>query len=301
MIANKPHGLSEHFPLSRSWERVPEGREREVKATCQKTYHLTAALVALVLGLCASMTQAAGLDGLHFPHAEIVQQHEQPEALRIYPQGTLRRVSNQVRYEAQIRAEGRLQIRTLQLPNGQQDLADAVASARQTLHQAGAELLYWCIGRECGSSALWANTVFGNAQLYGPDDQQSYLLYRLPEPQANSLLALYAITRGNRRSYLHIEQLDASEPLGELLPAAATLLRQLRETGELLLPALAEPTEAWAERLAQCLNLASTMRVKLEGAGALAWQQALLAQRVRATRLEAVENNEAPLRLLLVR
>jgi len=257
-------------------------------------------LAALALGLCGLTAQAASLDGLHFPHAQITVQHEQAEALRIYPQGTLRRVSNQVRYEAQIRAEGRLQTRTLQLPNGQQDLADAVANTRETLHQLGAELLYWCEGRECGSSALWANTVFGNAQLYGPDDQQSYLLYRLPEPAADSLLALYAITRGNRRSYLHMEQLDAAEPLGELLPAAATLLRQLRERGELVLP-LGEPTGAWAQRLAQCLNLASTMRVRLQGTGADAWQQALLAQRVRATRLEAVENTDAPLRLLLVR
>jgi len=232
---------------------------------------------------------------LHFAHAEIVQQHEQAEAVRIYPQGTLRRVSNQVRYEAQIRAEGRLSVRTLQLLNGQQDLQEALSHARDTLHQAGAELLYWCEGRECGSSALWANTVFGNAQLYGPDDQQSYLLYR----QANSLMALYAITRGNRRSYLHLEQLDANAPLGELLPAAATLLRQLREQGELILPP-DKPTVAWAERLAQCLNLASTMRVKLEGTNATDWQQALLAQRLRASRLEAVDSEES-LRLLLVR
>ena len=29
-----------------------------------------------------------------------------------------------------------------------------------------AELLYWCVGRECGSSSLWANAVFANATLY---------------------------------------------------------------------------------------------------------------------------------------
>jgi len=252
---------------------------------------------AWVLGLCSviNLVQAAGLEDLSFAHAQTLQQHEQAEAVRIYPQGTLRRVSNQVRYEAQIRVEGRLQTRTLQLPGGQQDLADSVIHARETLHQAGAELLYWCEGRECGSSALWANSVFGQAQLYGPDDQQSYLLYR----QANRLIALYAITRGNRRSYLHLEQMDASAPLGELLPAAATLLRQLREQGELSLPP-GEPTVAWAERLAQCLNLASTMRVKLEGVNASAWQQALVLQRVRAGRLEAIDSEE-PLHLLLVR
>jgi len=258
-------------------------------------------LAALLLGLWCLNGQAAGLERLHFAHAETVQQHEQSEVLRIYPQGTLRRVSNQVRYEAQIRAEGHLSVRTLQLPSGQQALADALISARETLQQSGAELLYWCEGRECGSSALWANTVFAQAQLYGPDDQQSYLLYRLPAPEANSLLALYAITRGNRRSYLHIEQLDANAALGELLPAAATLLKQLREQGELVLPALDSPTTAWAQRLAQCLNLASTLRVRLEGRAANAWQQALLGGQVRANRLEAEENPQTPLRLLLAR
>jgi len=260
-----------------------------------------ARLAALWLACALPITgaAAAGLELLVIPHAPIIQQQDKSEAQRIYPQGTLRRVSNQVRYEAQIRAEGRLQIRTLQLPGGQQDLAEALVSARQTLHQAGATLLYWCEGRECGSSALWANSVFGSAQLYGPDDQQSYLLYRLPAPQADSLLALYAITRGNRRSYLHLEQLDANAPLGELLPAAATLLRQLREQGELILP-LDTPTTAWLERLAQCLTLASTMRVRLEGANAKAWQEALVARQIRASRLEASES-PAPLRLLLVR
>ena len=33
-------------------------------------------------------------------------------------------------------------------------------------------------GRECGSSSLWANAVFGNSTLYGSDDQQAYALFK---------------------------------------------------------------------------------------------------------------------------
>jgi len=269
------------------------------KHALYKKKSLAFLLPALCALACVGAAAAETLgERFAFPHAEPIEQNAQQDALRIYPQGTLRRISNQVRYEAQIRAEGMLHSLTLRLPDGGQELASALAETRESLHTQGAPLLYWCEGRECGSSALWANTVFGNARLYGPDDQQSYLLYRLPGQ--DSLLAFYAITRGNRRSYLHIEQLDSPAALGELLPAATTLLRQLREKGSLALP-LPEPSPVWAERLAQTLNLASTMRVRLEGRHASAWQQALLAQRVRASRLEAAENGEDGLTLVWLR
>ncbi|VFT24641.1 putative lipoprotein [Pseudomonas aeruginosa] len=95
--------------------------------------------------------------------------------------------------------------------------------------------MFWCERRDCGSSSLLANAVFGNAKLYGPDEQQAYLLVRLAAPQENSLVAVYSITRGNRRAYLQAEELKADAPLGELLPSPATLLRLLKANGELTL------------------------------------------------------------------
>jgi hypothetical protein len=71
-------------------------------------------------------------------------------------------------------------------------------------------LLFWCQARDCGESSLWANEVFGNAKLYGADEQQAYLLLRLAAPKDNTLVALYSITRGNRKAYLHVEQFDAA-------------------------------------------------------------------------------------------
>ncbi|MFL7918604.1 DUF4892 domain-containing protein, partial [Escherichia coli] len=99
----------------------------------------------------------------------------------------------------------------------------------------------------------------GKSMLYGPEAQQAYLLARLPEGETegqDDLIALYGVTRGNGRPYLHVEQLQPDEPLAQVLPTAATLLRQLRSTGELRLPRLADqPTAEWGELLANVLRL----------------------------------------------
>lgn len=255
------------------------------------------------LALASSLLSAADLPGSHdlevlprFPHAEIAEFH-QGDAERRYPLGSLLRISGRLRYEREVSTEGTLTAVTYRLPVGHA-ATEAFTQARKTLLGQGAELLYWCDGRDCGSSNLWANAVFGNARLYGPDERQAYALLRLTAPRRDSLLALYAITRGNRRDYLHAEQLDAASALGELLPTSATLLRQLRADGQLLLPGLTgEPGEAWIELLARGLLLDSTLRVALAGAQAPAWRAALIERGVRAARLELDEASVAGLRL----
>ncbi|WP_411861045.1 DUF4892 domain-containing protein [Pseudomonas sp. PDM13] len=247
----------------------------------------------LAASLQVAAVHAADLPDSHdlsalprFPHAEIVDFKEAADQERIYPQGSIRRISNQLRFEQKIDAQGRQTSVTYLLPSGHSS-GEAFDGARTALLDKGAVPLYWCQGRDCGSSSLWANSVFGNARLYGPDEQQAYLLVRLAEPQQDSLLALYAITRGNRRAYLHAEQLDAAAPLGEILPTPATLMRELKTSGELHLTGLpAAPTPAWATLLARSLNLDSTLRASLSGEGAEAWRQALVEQGVRAARLE---------------
>jgi hypothetical protein len=263
---------------------------------------------AVILSLASGALLAADLPGSRdletlprFPHAEIVDFHESAEAEKTYPMGSVRRISGRLRFERQVETLGQLTAVTYRLP-AEEASAEAFAAAREALHQRGAELLYWCQGRECGPSNLWANAVFGKASLYGPDDRQAYALLRLTGPQADSLLALYAITRGNRRAYLHVEQLNASTSLGELLPSPATLLRQLRSDGVLALSGLgAEPGEAWSALLAHSLNLDSTLRVSLTGAAAEAWRQALVEHGVRAARLELGESAGEGLRLEILR
>ncbi|BBP66374.1 hypothetical protein PHLH5_39150 [Pseudomonas sp. Cab53] len=106
---------------------------------------------------------------------------------------------------------------TYELPP-EHSATQAFTAAREALQKQGAELLFWCQARDCGESSLWANEVFGNAKLYGADNGQAYLLLRLAPPADNTLIALYGITRGNRKAYLHVEQFAANAALGICCP-----------------------------------------------------------------------------------
>jgi len=113
---------------------------------------------------------------------------------------------------------------------------------------------------------------------------------------------LYSITRGNRRAYLHVEQVASASPLGELLPTSATLLRELRDTGKLDLPKLTgDPQATWVTLISRGLNLDVTLRVSLSGVSAEAWRQALMAQGVRAARLEVGNAVSSGLHIELLR
>lgn len=259
---------------------------------------------ALLLNLLAMPLASAEARLPELPTPQQAQLSEAREAegvQRVYPQSAISRISGRLRIDQAVEVSGRLTALTWELPD-ERHLGEAFAQARLTLIEQGAQLLYWCEGRDCGASSLWANSIFGNARLYGPDNQQGYLLLRLDEPRADSLLALYMITRGNRRAYLHAERLDADAPLAVLLPSAATLLRQLREHGTLALPDLSgEPDEQWVQLLVRALNLDSTLRVSLAGPQAAAWRDALVAGRVRAGRLELAANGDEGLRIELLR
>ncbi|MFJ2367607.1 DUF4892 domain-containing protein [Pseudomonas sp. NPDC087697] len=251
-------------------------------------------LISLLgLGCFSSLVFAADVPGSHdlplvprLADAQIVDYRPAAELERIYPMGSIRKISGQLRFDGQVSARGQATSVTYELPP-EHSSTEAFTAAREALQKQGAELLFWCQARDCGESSLWANQVFGNAKLYGADDQQAYLLLRLAAPQDNSLVALYSITRGNRKAYLHVEQFEASTPLGELLPTSATLLRQLKDTGVLDLPHLTgDPQAVWLTLLSRGLNLDTTLRVSVSGINAEAWRQALVGQGVRAARME---------------
>ncbi|OLU29051.1 DUF4892 domain-containing protein [Pseudomonas sp. PA15(2017)] len=260
-------------------------------------------LALLVVSPLASADVAGSRDLEVLPRfagSEIVTYQEEADQERLYPQGTVRRISGRLRYEREVLVQGALTAVTYELPRTH-SATEVFTQAREALQDKDAQMLYWCQGRECGSSSLWANSVFGNSTLYGSDDQQAYALLRLAEPNENSLVALYSITRGNRRAYLHAELLAADQPLAKVLPTPATLSRQLKSAGELRLPGQGEPRPEWTELLARSLNLDSTLRVSLSGANAEAWREALIEERVRAARLEIGESSGDGLRIDVLR
>ena len=263
---------------------------------------LVGALALLAVSTLAGAADVAGSQDLpqlpRFAKAQIVDFRQENDQERLFPAAPLRRINGQLRMESQVVSVGQLSAITYQLPLDH-SASEAFTTAREHLQAQGAELLFWCQGRDCGASSLWANNVFANAQLNGGDEQQAYALLRLAAPEQDSLMALYAVTRGNRRAYLHAELLSASAPLGELLPNAATLLRQLKTTGELAL--WLEPSPTWVTLLANSLRLDSTLRITLAGPQAAQWQAALTAQGVRGERLQLVDGPDSGLLLKVLR
>jgi hypothetical protein len=265
-------------------------------------------LISLMLICFSPLSFAADVPGSadlalvpRMPDAQIVDYRQTSDLERVYPIGSIRRISGQLRFDGQVDARGLLTSVTYELPP-EHAATEAFTRAREALQKQDAELLFWCQARDCGESSLWANEVFGNAKLYGADNGQAYLLLRLAPPADNTLIALYGITRGNRKAYLHVEQFEAGAPLGNLLPTSATLLRQLKDTGALDLPRLGgEPDDTWLRLLSRALNLDTGLRVSIAGPRAEDWLQALASQGVRAARMEVASGAASGLHLELLR
>lgn len=241
-------------------------------------------------------------EGLPVPvDAKVIDQRPATEQERVYPMGSLRKISNQLRVESKIESRGQVSSVTYELPR-ERSATEAFTAAREALQKDGGYPLFWCQARDCGENSLWANEVFKSRLLSGSDEQQAFILLRRSAEQSNTLIALYSVTRGNKRAYLHVEEFVAQAPLGELLPTPATVLRELRDTGKLDYPDLAgEPLPAWVNLLGRSLNLDSTLRVSLSGTKAEAWREQLDKAGVRLARLEVGDAKTDGLHVELIR
>ena len=248
-------------------------------------------LAVAILGMATSFAQAAEVSTLlPQPDGRVVDERASPDQDRAYPLGSIRRIGGQTRMEGKVEARGTLSSITYELPSDR-SAAELFKSARQALVQPASQLLFWCQGRDCGESNLWANEVFKNTRLLGSDDQQAFVLVREAD---DNLVAVYCVIRGNRRVALHVEQFVPDAPLGDLLPTASTLLRELRDSQHLDFPSLAAPSQPeWVTLLSRTLNMDITLRVSLSGQNVADWRMALIDQGVRASRLEAGAENAA--------
>ncbi len=102
------------------------------------------------------------------------------------------KIRRELKVEDQVRVNAK-EIRAIyEMPAGS-PLEDVITHYRALV--ATDDVLFTCRGRDCGRSAQWANQVFGEATLYGPDAGQFYLAGK----RAEGLVSLYVIERGNRR------------------------------------------------------------------------------------------------------
>lgn len=125
----------------------------------------------------------------------------------VLPISSMRKVNGIIAAEHNLYLTGELSAYTWQVVPGM-GAERAHLSSLSQLQQAGAEVLFDCQGRACGSSNQWANQVFHESGLYGLDEQQSYTALKQKVPDGVDYYALYTIQKGNRKVYLHLEYLQ---------------------------------------------------------------------------------------------
>ncbi len=150
-----------------------------------------------------------------YPHSFIKQYADYHVDDHMLVTGSIEEVNGEWRAENMQRLSGHLARITYRIPDGHKPTM-VLAFFEKQFQQLQAEVLFECQKRGCGNSNLWANWVFNVKELYGPDRNQSYRVYRLQQTGGDQYFALYIIERGNKRVYAHIDQLsEESQQVGD--------------------------------------------------------------------------------------
>ncbi len=191
---------------------------------------MKAVLLSLLSALLVSMPLQAQQSSLPlelepFPLSSVISQLQRPDPDYRLMLGGIVKINGLIRSDRELRLQAQLTRITWQLPTGHGPEA-GFNYLREQLLGKGAEVLFECAGRQCGSSNLWANDIFGQARLYGVDNTQFYAALALPQAH----LAIYAVRRGNGRVYLHLDFLERDAP------TVTELSVRLRQQGYAELP-----------------------------------------------------------------
>ena len=151
-----------------------------------------------------------------FAGSGIVRYQQEENAAYVMAAGKVKRIDGVWRAEQEKTLHGRLTSLTYRAFD-RQSARGVYAYFIDQFEALGLQALYRCKGLDCGNSNKWANKVFMEKRLYGPDPQQYYYAGRLD----NLYVALYVIKRGNKRVYARLDAvaLEAGEAQG-LRPAA---------------------------------------------------------------------------------
>lgn len=162
--------------------------------------------------------------------AELDKQTAQTVRNYRFPLGAVVKINRDVRIDKEQQLSGQLTRTTWEMPKSF-DPNELLQRLRDQVISQKGEILFECEGRDCGTSNIWANDLFNNADLYGRDDYQRYFAAELDD----QYLAAYAVRRGNRRVYLHLDQITEAE---QTVP----WLELLVDRGWVKLPDAEEPT-----------------------------------------------------------
>ena len=176
----------------------------------------------LLLGLLVGSSVAAN-DSWRYPSAEVVSVTEDMAvANRELMLGAMKRTNTIVKPEVSRFIKGTRTSTTYFVPSEQRP--DVVASYYESLLTEKGTMLFSCDGRSCGSSNDWANGVFGESILYGPDQDQRYFIAE----EGDTIRMVYIGLRGTRKLYVNVTVIDAGGDTSSFASLAAKLVRDGR-------------------------------------------------------------------------
>ena len=162
-------------------------------------------------------------DTWRYPSAEVVRVSEDMTvASHELMLGAMRRNNTLVTPEASRFVQGTRVSTTYFVPSEQRP--DVVASYYESLLTKDGTMLFSCRGRSCGSSNDWANGVFDESILYGPDQDQRYFIAEA----GDTIRMVYIGLRGTRKLYVNVTEIDTGNAVGSFANLAEQLIRDGR-------------------------------------------------------------------------
>ena len=201
-----------------------------------KDYTILLAIMIAWLVQAAGYAQSAShalVEG--FPDSVLVSAEFEPDSNYRLILGRLQRSRGVVVPESEERIRGDISKLIFEIPR-EYSAEDVYGYFRRSFSDKGYDELFGCIGRECGSSNYWANDIFRNRVLYGPERNQYFLNVRAhTEDVEPAHIALYVITRGNRRTYAYLEIVEPPGTSGPIQVVEEAFLTDIEEAGAIIL------------------------------------------------------------------
>ena len=170
-----------------------------------------------------------------FPDSLLVSSEFEPDSVYRLILGRLQRSRGVVIPESEERIRGDISKLIFEI-SPEYSAQDVYGYFRSSFSEKGYDELFGCIGRECGSSNYWANDIFRNRVLYGPERNQYFLNVRAHNRGAEPAhISLYVITRGNRRTYAYLEIVEPPGTSGPIQIIGKAFLSDIEEDGAISL------------------------------------------------------------------
>lgn len=166
------------------------------------------------------------LDFPRYPLAEIISYSSDPQPREHeFIVSHVEKIRRELKVADEVRVNARETVAIYQLP-AETPLETVIDYYRKVVPVD--DVRFSCRGRDCGRSAQWANQVFGQAILYGPDADQFYLAGQ----RAEGLVSLYVIERGNRRVLVMIRLLATEHSVA--VPSGLRIVQTLGSLGHVV-------------------------------------------------------------------